>query len=162
MFRTQRPACCAITLRVAENGGSYIFLTFASSAEARRGAPGAAPAGSHDLDDGRDRHDAVLRPPLRPRRAAGLPVYLGGATGLALLAFPFFWMIDTRMPAVVLLAFFLGNGLCHAADDRHAAAFFTELFSREVRYSDLSRPTSWPRCSRAGCLRSSPPPCSRC
>jgi MFS family permease len=39
---------------------------------------------------------------------------------------------------VVILAFLLGNGLCHGAMIGTQPAFFHELFSAEVRYSAMA------------------------
>ncbi len=41
-------------------------------------------------------------------RVGRLPVYLAGAVFLALIAFPVFWLIDTRSPLLIDLALFLG------------------------------------------------------
>src|SRR5690606_20326752 len=65
-------------------------------------------------------------------------VYLFGAVGLAVIAFPFFWLIGSGAPALVLLACFLANGVCHAAMIGCQPAFFSELFSAEVRYPGLA------------------------
>lgn len=65
------------------------------------------------------------------------PVYLGGALFLALFAFPFFWMVDTRQPVLVVLAVVIGL-IGHAAMYGPQAAFFSELFGTRVRYSGAS------------------------
>lgn len=65
------------------------------------------------------------------------PVYLCGALFLAVFAFPFFWMIETRVVALVWLAIVLGM-IGHAAMYGPQAAFFSELFGTNVRYSGAS------------------------
>lgn len=65
------------------------------------------------------------------------PVYLGGAVACALLAFPFFWLIDTRTTGFVWLAIALGL-VAHAAMYGPQASFFSELFGTRVRYSGAS------------------------
>ncbi|MGI8784147.1 MAG: MFS transporter [Acidobacteriota bacterium] len=65
------------------------------------------------------------------------PVYLGGALSLALLAFPFFWLVDTRSTLLIGLAIVLGL-VAHAAMYGPQAAFFCELFGTRVRYSGAS------------------------
>ncbi|MDQ3623529.1 MAG: MHS family MFS transporter [Verrucomicrobiota bacterium] len=65
------------------------------------------------------------------------PVYLGGALFLALYAFPFFWLMDTRNSAAVWLAIVLGL-IGHSAMYGPQAAFFSELFGTSVRYSGAS------------------------
>ena len=65
------------------------------------------------------------------------PVYLGGALFLLLFAFPFFWLMETRQPAAVLLAVVVGL-IGHSAMYGPQAAFFSELFGTRVRYSGAS------------------------
>jgi MHS family shikimate/dehydroshikimate transporter-like MFS transporter len=65
------------------------------------------------------------------------PVYLCGAMFLAAFAFPFFWLIETGVVAVVWLAIVLGM-IGHAAMYGPQAAFFSELFGTNVRYSGAS------------------------
>jgi len=65
------------------------------------------------------------------------PVYLGGAAGLALFAFPFFWLVDTANTAMIGLAIVIGL-VAHAAMYAPQAAFFSELFGTEVRYTGAS------------------------
>lgn len=70
-------------------------------------------------------------------RVGRRPVYLGGALFLALFAFPFFWMLDTRSVPWVWLAVVVAL-VCHAAMYSPQAAFFAELFGTNVRYSGAS------------------------
>ena len=65
------------------------------------------------------------------------PVYLGGAAGLAVFAFPFFWMLNTANATVIGLAIVIALTL-HAAMYGPQAAFFSELFGTEVRYTGAS------------------------
>jgi metabolite-proton symporter len=65
------------------------------------------------------------------------PIYLGGALTLALFAFPFFGMVDTRSTLMIWLAIIIGL-IVHAAMYAPQAAFFSELFGTEVRYSGAS------------------------
>ncbi len=70
-------------------------------------------------------------------RVGRRPVYLGGALFLALFAFPFFWMVETRQPVFVVLAVVIGL-IGHSAMYGPQAAFFSELFGTRVRYSGAS------------------------
>ena len=65
------------------------------------------------------------------------PVYLFGALFIAAIAFPFFWLIETKMIALVWLAIVLGM-VGHSAMYGPQAAFFSELFGTNVRYSGAS------------------------
>ncbi len=65
------------------------------------------------------------------------PVYLAGALGLAAFSFPFFWLIDTADSFWIGLAIVSGM-IIHAAMYAPQAAFFSELFGTEVRYTGAS------------------------
>jgi MFS family permease len=70
-------------------------------------------------------------------RIGRLPVYLAGAVFVALMAFPLFWLVDTKSPLLIDLALFLaigGIGIMYGSQ----AAFFSELFGANVRYSGAS------------------------
>jgi MFS transporter, MHS family, shikimate and dehydroshikimate transport protein len=66
------------------------------------------------------------------------PVYIYGAIACGVLAFPFFWMLQTRQPTMIWLAILLPLSLGHAAMYGPQAAFFSELFPAKVRYSGAS------------------------
>jgi metabolite-proton symporter len=65
------------------------------------------------------------------------PVYLAGAVGMALFAFPFFWIVDTGSVAWITVAIVLGL-VAHSAMYAPQAAFFSELFGTNVRYTGAS------------------------
>jgi MFS family permease len=65
------------------------------------------------------------------------PVYLAGALSLGLFAFPFFWLVDSGVPALIWLALAVGLTAV-AAMYGPQAAFFAELFGTNVRYSGAS------------------------
>jgi MHS family shikimate/dehydroshikimate transporter-like MFS transporter len=65
------------------------------------------------------------------------PVYLAGAIGLAAFAFPFFQMVDTKSAPMIWLAILIGM-ILHAAMYAPQAAFLSELFGTNVRYSGAS------------------------
>ncbi|QUH04776.1 MHS family MFS transporter [Saccharopolyspora erythraea] len=64
-------------------------------------------------------------------------VMLGGGIFLALYAFPMFWLLDTRSPALIVLAMVLGYA-GSAAVFGPMAAFCAELFDTRVRYTGVS------------------------
>ena len=70
-------------------------------------------------------------------RVGRRPVVMGGAVFIALYIFPLFAMIDTKDPALITLAMTLGL-VGFGALYGPVAAFFTEIFSAEVRYSGAS------------------------
>lgn len=65
------------------------------------------------------------------------PIYLGGAVFLLLLAFPFFWLVDTRSTALIWTAIVVGM-IGHSAMYGPQAAFFSELFGTRTRYTGAS------------------------
>lgn len=65
------------------------------------------------------------------------PVYLASAAFLGVIAWPAFWLINTRSPVLIDLALVLsmsGVGLMFGPQ----AAIFSELFDARVRYSGAS------------------------
>ncbi|MFC8037979.1 MFS transporter [Paenarthrobacter sp. NPDC057355] len=132
-----REILVAMGLRVAENGGSYIFLSFSIAYGVHVGVDKGllllAVAVSMLVSFGTYIFFGHLSDRIGRR-----PVYAIGAIGMGAMAFPFFAMIDSNTPAVVILAFLLGNGLCHGAMIGTQPAFFHELFSAEVRYSAMA------------------------
>jgi MHS family shikimate/dehydroshikimate transporter-like MFS transporter len=66
------------------------------------------------------------------------PVYMLGAIFSGLFAFPFFWLLDTREPALIWTAIAIGVAIGHAAMYGPQASFFSELFGTRVRYSGAS------------------------
>ncbi|WP_051579439.1 MFS transporter [Pseudonocardia acaciae] len=70
-------------------------------------------------------------------RVGRIPVMLGGAAFLAVYAFPLFWLMESRQPALVVLAMAVGY-FGSAAVFGPLAALITELFGIDVRYSGAS------------------------
>lgn len=65
------------------------------------------------------------------------PVYMAGALFTGLFAFPLFWLLNTEVPALIVVALVLGLVLGWAPVYGPQAAFFSELFGTGVRYSGL-------------------------
>jgi MFS family permease len=61
-----------------------------------------------------------------------------GALVFGLGAFPAFWLITTRDPALILLAILIAFGIAYPAMYGPQAAFYAELFHPRVRYSGVS------------------------
>jgi metabolite-proton symporter len=66
------------------------------------------------------------------------PVIMGGALVMMLIAFPFFWLVDTESTLLIWLAIVLALTVSHAAVFGPIAALFSELFGTRVRYSGTS------------------------
>lgn len=134
--RHPREILIATGLRVAENGGIYIFLTFALAYAQFRGIDTdmvlLAIMGAMAVELVSMVSFGALSDKIGRR-----PVYFLGAAGMLALAFPFFAMLDTGKPSLIFLALLLGNAVCHGAMVGTQPAFFTELFDADVRYSGL-------------------------
>lgn len=127
----------AMGLRIAENGGSYLILSFSLV---------------YGVHVGIDRGTLLLGVTLSTLFAFGSIIFFGhlsdkigrrkvygfGAVALAGMAFPFFALLDSNSAPLIILAYFIGNGVCHAAMIGSQPAFFHELFSPEVRYSGMA------------------------
>ena len=127
----------AMGLRVAENGGSYIVLAFSLVYGKFIGVPNqimlAGVIVSMSVELG-----AMLLWGRLSDRIGRKPVYMIGAAGFVVIAFPFFWLIGTHVPALIWLAFMLGNPICHGAMIGTQPSLMGELFSTEVRYSGMA------------------------
>jgi MFS transporter, MHS family, shikimate and dehydroshikimate transport protein len=127
----------AMGLRVAENGGSYIVLAFSLVYGKFIGVPNkvmlAAVIVSMTVELG-----TMLLWGRLSDRIGRKPVYMIGAAGFVVIAFPFFWLIDSQVPVLIWLAFLLGNAVCHGAMIGTQPSLMGELFSTEVRYSGMA------------------------
>jgi MFS family permease len=61
--------------------------------------------------------------------------YLIGCAVTACLAFPYFWLLNTRNSGLVFLAIFLSLAVCHAIIYAPQAALIAERFSTKLRYT---------------------------
>jgi MHS family shikimate/dehydroshikimate transporter-like MFS transporter len=65
-------------------------------------------------------------------------IYLAGTIFGILLAFPIFWLFETRDPTIVTWTIVAGICLCQAIVFALHASFMPELFGAHVRYSGIS------------------------
>ena len=65
-------------------------------------------------------------------------VYLAGTAFGILLAFPIFWLFETRNPTIVTWAIVVGICLCQGVIFSLHASFMPELFGADARYSGVS------------------------
>jgi MFS family permease len=63
------------------------------------------------------------------------PVLLVGCVLTALMAFPFFWLLDTHNPVAIIIALMLALPICHSLTYGPQASFIPELFPTQLRYS---------------------------
>jgi MFS transporter, MHS family, shikimate and dehydroshikimate transport protein len=60
---------------------------------------------------------------------------LGGSLIGALVTFPFFWALETKVAILIFLAFFLIINISHDLNDAVESSFFSEQFGTRVRYT---------------------------
>jgi metabolite-proton symporter len=65
------------------------------------------------------------------------PLFLIGEALIVLLAFPIFWILETRSPALILAGYALGT-IAYSLPLAMMASFFSELFGARLRYSGVS------------------------
>jgi MHS family shikimate/dehydroshikimate transporter-like MFS transporter len=66
------------------------------------------------------------------------PVFMGGLIFCVLYAFPFFWLLDTAQPILIVLSLVIALAIGHSAMYAPEASFFAELFDTRTRYSGAS------------------------
>ena len=135
--RYPRQILMAMGLRVAENGGSYIFLAFSLVYGKFIGIPTSILLAGVMVSMLVELGAMILWGRLSDR-IGRKPVYMIGALGLMVVAFPFFWLLDTKVPVLIWLAFLLGNPICHGAMIGTQPSLMGELFTTEVRYSGMA------------------------
>ena len=65
-------------------------------------------------------------------------IYLLGCGAAICLSFPIFWALETRAPAIVVLAFVVGMSVGHGIMYGVQASFLSEMFPANLRYSGAS------------------------
>jgi len=80
---------------------------------------------------------AILASGALSDRVGRRTVCFGGATFMALYAFPFFWLVDTRQTSLIWFAVAVGFGGCGFIVGP-IGAYFSELFGTRTRYSGAS------------------------
>ncbi|WP_244483488.1 MFS transporter [Mesorhizobium sp. 1M-11] len=127
----------AMGLRVAENGGSYIFVAFSLAYGKYVGASG-------DTIMLALIFSFLIQLPILvgigalSDRIGVWPLYMAGAVALILFAFPFFWLIDANSTTSIFIAFIGANTVCFSLMNAVQPKLFSSLFDTEVRYSGLA------------------------
>ncbi|KXU86100.1 MFS transporter [Caballeronia megalochromosomata] len=127
----------AMGLRVAENGGAYIFLAFSLVYGKFAGIANSTMLTGVMLAMVVEMAAMPLWGKLSDR-IGRKPVYMIGAVSLAFMAFPFFWLLNTHSTPLIWLALVLGTAVCHGAMIGTLPSLVGELFSTEVRYSGVA------------------------
>jgi MFS family permease len=136
--RYPRQLLLAIGMRAGESGGLYVLTVFVLTYGPRQlGLPQVTMLAGIVL--------ATLLGLLTVPLFGGLsdrlgrrPLSLTGATGLLLLAFPFFRLLETGSTPLIWLVIIVGVNLAHDLMYGPQAAWFAELFSTRLRCSGVS------------------------
>src|SRR5947208_9314017 len=136
--RHTRPMLLATGARLAENGLFYIFTTFSLTYVATQlkldrnvALNGLLVASACSLF-------TVPAWGALSDRLGRRPVYLWGAVAGGILAFPFFWLLETGQPELIWLALVLAIALGPDAMYAAQSSFCAELSPTRVRYSGAS------------------------
>jgi MFS transporter, MHS family, shikimate and dehydroshikimate transport protein len=136
--RYPRQVALAMGMRVGESGGLYVFTVFLLTYGPQRlGVPRVTILAGVVLA-------TLLGLAVIPffgglsDRLGRRPVYLAGAAGLLVLAFPLLWLVKTGSAPLIWLAIILGVNGAHGLMYGPQAAWFSELFATGVRYSGVS------------------------
>ncbi|WP_197462233.1 MFS transporter [Bhargavaea cecembensis] len=71
-------------------------------------------------------------------RVGRKPLYIWGAVGMILFAFPYFWMLHEGSNIMMFLATIIGLGIIWAPITAVLGTMFSEIFSAEVRYTGIT------------------------
>lgn len=127
----------AMGLRLAENGGGYIFLAF-SMAYAKFTGLSTQVVLSGVMVAMIIEAFSILFWGWLSDIIGRRTVYAIGSVSLIAFAFPFFWLMDTHQPLLVYLALCLGLPFSHGAMIGTQPAMMGELFPTHVRYTGLA------------------------
>ncbi|MCQ4079627.1 MFS transporter [Streptomyces sp. RB6PN25] len=126
----------AVGMRISQTAASYFYTVFVLYYLTLRRVPGAATVGVLAVSV-----SAALSLLTTPAwgalsdRVGRRPVFLFGALGSALYIAPFFLLVEARSPAVIVLGVVVGVNVFHDAMFGPLAAWFSELFRTDVRFS---------------------------
>lgn len=132
-----RPLLLAIGIVLFSIGGSYIITTFALSYLTEQLGVARGVALSGQLFVAAAEGVSILLFARLADRFGKRPIAIGSAVGSLLLAFPFFWLLDTRSPALIWLAMFSIAFVTYALYGI-SGALLAELFETRLRYSGIS------------------------
>jgi metabolite-proton symporter len=124
--------------RLAENGLGYLFPVFTLSYLTKQlGMPKSVVLNGMTLAYAISLFTIPVFSALSDR-VGRRPVYMGAALFCAVLAFPYFWLINTQNIALVWIALILALAIGISGMFGPQAAYFAELFSTRSRYSGFA------------------------
>ncbi|WP_083745091.1 MFS transporter [Rhodococcus sp. D-1] len=137
-IRTQRKSILlTIGARMAENGGSYVFLVFSLAYGKYMGVSTSVILSAIIAANIIQAFTMIGFGHLSDK-IGRRPVYLFGTIGVIVWSVPFFFLINTQNAALIWVAVIVAVGICHSAMIGTQPSFFSELFTGKVRYSGLA------------------------
>jgi len=138
VIRAPRNVLLIVALRFVESGSSSIFAFFASTYVVQQlGLPASVGLVGVTIAAAVGLVTVPLSGALSDRFGRRV-VYAAAAVYLALVAFPVFWLMNTREPTLIWLALVVGLSLGSYMTYGPMAALFSELFNTRVRYTGAS------------------------
>ncbi|WP_454736981.1 MFS transporter [Cupriavidus necator] len=123
-------------LRLGEGGASWIFFAFSIAYGKFLGLSDAFVLGALTFSMVTMIPVALLAG-YACDRIGRKPVYMAGSLGIVLFAYPFFQMLDTREPWIIVCALVLANGLILGVLEGAQPALISELLPARLRYSGI-------------------------
>jgi len=137
-LRHPRRVLIIFFVRIAENFTFYIFAVFSLSyASAVLSLPRSLALNAVIVGALAECATAVLFGALADR-IGGRKLMLFGLGFQVVFAFPFFWLMETRAPGLVMLAIALGFACANGAISSVQPDYFARLFGTQIRYSGIS------------------------
>lgn len=66
------------------------------------------------------------------------PLYIAGTVGMMIYAFPYFWLLQQKSVALLIIATVIGLGIIWAPITAVLGTMFSEIFPSNVRYTGIS------------------------
>ena len=137
-FREWRKILVVFVIRIAENFNFYTFAAFSLAyVSGVLGVPRSLILNAVIVGALVECATAVVFG-LIADRVGSRPVMLFGLGFQTLFAFPFFWLLETRSPATIVLAVTLGLAFGNGAISSVQPDYFARFFPTNVRYSGIS------------------------
>jgi MHS family shikimate/dehydroshikimate transporter-like MFS transporter len=132
------PILTIFFIRIAENFSFYTFAAFSLTyVSTMLGLPRALALDAVIVAALAECVTAVLFGGLADR-IGSRNVLLFGLGFQVVFAFPFFWLLDTKVPGLVILAIALGFACANGAISSVQPDYFARLFGANIRYSGIS------------------------
>ena len=65
-------------------------------------------------------------------------LFIGGTIGMALFAFPYFWMLQQKSVLLLIIATVIGLGVIWAPITAVLGTMFSEIFDARIRYTGIT------------------------